>query len=103
MNSSPVDGSLSQDKYIAFKKSDTLEFKSVENFNPEEQDRVMSSEATYQSCGIPDYILDGIHPKNTTQPDEKISENIVRNEEDQFGIPDDILDGIHPDIQTDEN
>ena len=51
---------------------------------------------SYKSCGIPDEILDGIHPKTTTPSEEMSSENGEKKEAKRFYISDDILDGIHP-------
>ena len=56
----------------------------------------MSSKQTYKSCGIPDEILDGIHPKNITPPEEASSKSGEKKKENPCYIPDDILDGIHP-------
>ena len=52
----------------------TAVLESVDILNHLKQATVMSWEAAYKSCGIPDEILDGIFPKEMIQTDQNASE-----------------------------
>ena len=62
----------------------------------------MSYKATYKSYGIPDEILDGIFPKEMTQPEQTTSETEEKKDGKPCEITDDTLNGKHTKIQTDE-
>ena len=86
----------------ADKKTGTEVLESVDNHNSLKQEAVMSYEGTYKSCGIPDEILDGIFPKEMTQPEQTTSETEEKKDGKPCEITDDTLDGKHTKIQTDE-
>ena len=85
----------------ADKKTGTVVLESV-YINPLKQETVMSYESTHKSCGIPDEILDGIFPKEMTQPEQTSSETEGKKNGRPCEITDDTLDGKHTKIQTDE-
>ena len=85
------------------RSENTEVLESVDNRNPLKQETVMSYEATYKSYGIPDEILDGIFPKEMTQPEQKSSETEEKKNEKPCEITDDIPYPKHPKIQTNAN
>jgi hypothetical protein len=86
----------------ADKKTGTEVFESVDNLNPLKQETVMSYESTYKSCGTTDETMDGIFPKEMTQPEQKSSETEEKKNGKPCKITDDTLNEKHPKIQTDE-
>jgi hypothetical protein len=86
----------------AYKKDGKEVLESVDNLHSLKQETVMSYEGTYKSCGIPDEILDGIFPKEMTQPEQKSSETEKKKIGKPCEITNDTFDGKHTTIQMDE-
>ena len=70
----------------------TAVLESVDILNHLEQATVMSWEAAYKSCGIPDEILDGIFPEEMIQTDQNASEKEEKKKKKPCEKADDTLD-----------